>query len=146
MQTGIRKDVDRVKKLKITVNGHAYDVTVVEESKHEPSRAEAPKPAPVPAPASRPAPAPVPEPKPEPAPKRPVSGDGHQVEAPLAGSIRSVVVKVGDTVKEGDLLVTLEALKLENEIVSPVAGRVTAVSVTTGDEVGAGQSLVTIAT
>ncbi len=134
----------RVKKLKITVDGHVYDVTVVEEGKHEPARSEPPRPSPVPAPAPKPTPAPAPKPAPVPTSTDPA--DGHQVEAPLAGSIRSVVVKVGDLVKEGDLLVTLEALKLENEIISPVSGRVAAVSVAVGDEVGAGQTLVTIST
>jgi len=49
---------------------------------------------------------------------------GTPVKAPLAGTILSVKAKVGDKVKAGDVLLTLEALKLENEITAPVAGTV----------------------
>lgn len=50
--------------------------------------------------------------------------DGTEVKAPLTGNIVSVMVKVGDRVKAGDVLLTLEALKLENEITAPVSGTV----------------------
>ncbi|HHX01429.1 MAG TPA: biotin/lipoyl-binding protein [Firmicutes bacterium] len=49
---------------------------------------------------------------------------GTPVKSPLAGTILSVKAKIGDQVKEGDVLLTLEALKLENEITAPVAGTV----------------------
>ncbi len=50
--------------------------------------------------------------------------DGTQVKAPLAGTIISVITKKGQKVHKGDVLLTLEALKLENEITAPVSGTV----------------------
>lgn len=74
----------------------------------------------------------------------PVTG-GEVIEAPMPGSIVAVSVKVGDIVKKGQVLVVLEAMKMENEIVSPVDGKITAVSVSKGDTVNAGDALVQIA-
>jgi len=74
-----------------------------------------------------------------------VSPEGlRKVEAPLAGTILSVRVKEGDRVKVGDVLVTLEALKLENEIASPYCGVVRSVNVKAGESVQAGAILVTV--
>ena len=67
-----------------------------------------------------------------------------KVEAPLAGTILSVRAAEGDRVKVGDVLVTLEALKLENEIASPHSGVVRSVNVKPGDSVHAGALLVTV--
>ncbi len=50
--------------------------------------------------------------------------DGTQVKAPLAGTIMSVRTKIGQKIQKGDVLLTLEALKLENEITAPVSGTV----------------------
>jgi glutaconyl-CoA/methylmalonyl-CoA decarboxylase subunit gamma len=74
----------------------------------------------------------------------PASG-GEVIEAPMPGSIVAVSVKVGDIIKKGQVLVVLEAMKMENEIVSPVDGKITAVSVSKGDTVNAGAALVQIA-
>jgi biotin carboxyl carrier protein len=71
----------------------------------------------------------------------PVSG-GQKIEAPMPGNILSVAVSVGDTVKKGQVLVVLEAMKMENEIVSPADGKVLAVGVTKGDAVNPGDLLV----
>lgn len=73
----------------------------------------------------------------------PVSG-GQKVEAPMPGTIVNVAVKAGDTVKKGQLLVVLEAMKMENEIVSPVDGKILAVGVSKGDSVNPGELLVQI--
>lgn len=71
-------------------------------------------------------------------------GKGTQVTAPLAGVILSVTVEVGSSVKRGDVLVSLEALKMENEIQSPVDGTVSYVGVRKGQDVQAGVVLVVI--
>lgn len=68
------------------------------------------------------------------------------VEAPLRGTILNILVKEGAQVKEGDVLLTLEALKLENEIVSPIDGVVAQILVQQGDSVEPGQILVTLRT
>ena len=73
----------------------------------------------------------------------PVSG-GQKIEAPMPGGIVNVAVKVGDTVKKGQLLLVLEAMKMENEIVSPVDGKILAVGVSKGDSVNPGDLLVQI--
>ena len=70
--------------------------------------------------------------------------EGRQVKAPLAGNILSIKVKAGDKIKRGDVLLTLEALKLENEIVSPCDGTVLSVNVEIGANVGTGDVLVII--
>jgi glutaconyl-CoA/methylmalonyl-CoA decarboxylase subunit gamma len=74
----------------------------------------------------------------------PVSG-GEKVEAPMPGTIVNVAVSVGQTVKKGQVLVVLEAMKMENEIVSPVDGKITSVGVSKGDSVSSGDFLVQIA-
>ena len=68
---------------------------------------------------------------------------GKEVKAPLAGSILSVFVKKGDTVKKGQVLLTLEALKLENEITAPQDGTIAFV-VAEGSSVDIGQALAVI--
>lgn len=69
---------------------------------------------------------------------------GVTIEAPMPGSILGVSVKVGDQVKKDQLLVTLEAMKMENEIVSPVDGKVVSIGVSKGDSVNAGRVLLQI--
>jgi biotin carboxyl carrier protein len=66
------------------------------------------------------------------------------VEVPMAGKILSVEVKVGDSVKEDDVLCILESMKMENPIVSPVAGKVAEVGVTAGSMVEAGKTIAVI--
>jgi biotin carboxyl carrier protein len=74
----------------------------------------------------------------------PVS-EGQKIEAPMPGTIVNVAVKVGDVVKKGQLLVVLEAMKMENEMVAPVDGKIVSVGVTKGDSVNPGDLLVQIA-
>ena len=67
-----------------------------------------------------------------------------KVTAPLPGTITEVKVKVGDTVKDGDTVVVLEAMKMQNNIEAECNGTVTAVMVDKGDTVMEGDALITI--
>ena len=131
-------------KYKVTLNGRTYEVEVVEDkamcvAEYE---AYAPAAAPVAAPAAVAA-APVAAPAAAPAAGVTVSG-GESVTAPMPGNILRVAVSVGQTVKEGDLLCVLEAMKMENEIYAPCAGTVSAVPVAKGSTVNTGDLLVAI--
>ena len=72
------------------------------------------------------------------------AGAGPAVKAPLPGTIASICVKVGDKVNVGDVVLVLEAMKMQNNIESEYAGTVTAVMVNAGDSVMEGAPLVTI--
>ena len=123
-----------MKNLKITVNGVTYDVQVEEVGESAaPASAAA---VPAAAPAAKAAPA---------APKAAPAAGGEPVAAPMPGTILSVNVTAGQSVKSGDVLLVLEAMKMENEIKAPKDGTVTAVSVTKGESVDTGATLVTIA-
>jgi len=79
------------------------------------------------------------------APTAPVSaGDGECVAAPMPGNILNVCVAAGQVVKEGDVLVILEAMKMENEIVAPKSGTVSQVCAEKGAVVETGAPLVFI--
>jgi biotin carboxyl carrier protein len=73
------------------------------------------------------------------------SGNAGDVSAPMPGTVLKVKVAVGDTVKKGQVLLILEAMKMENEIVSPADGKVTVLNVEAGKAVTAGEVMVTIA-
>ena len=120
-----------MKKYQVNVNGTNYEVTV-EEIKG----GAAPAPAPAPAPAAAPAPAPAPA---------AASGAGEPINAPMPGTILDVKVSAGQAVKSGDVLMILEAMKMENEIMAPHDGTVTAVSVSKGASVESGTLLCTLA-
>lgn len=94
--------------------------------------APAPKTAPPPAPKAAPAPAPAP------------SGGGGDVAAPMPGTILSINVAEGDTVKEGQTLLIFEAMKMENELFSPHAGTVKKIHVAKGAVIESGMVLVTL--
>ena len=125
-------------KYKITLNGRTYEVEVEagkamlldEYEAIAPSAPAAPA-APVAAPAAAPA-APA------------VTGAGESVNAPMPGTILKVNVQNGQAVKEGDVLVVLEAMKMENEILAPKNGTVTQVLVSKGSSVDTGAPLVVI--
>ena len=99
-------------------------------------------PAPVAAPAAAPAPAPVAAPAPAAAP---AAVAGEAVKAPMPGNILKVNVSAGQAVKAGDVLVVLEAMKMENEIMAPKAGTVAQVVTSKGSSVNTGDVLVVIA-
>jgi len=123
-----------MRKFNITVNGVAYEVEV-EEVKDGAAPVAAAAPAPVKAaPAKAPAAAPVP------AAKAPVAA-GAQVKAPMPGTILDVKVQQGASVKKGDVLMVLEAMKMENEIMCPQDGTVAQVNVSKGASVNSGDVL-----
>ena len=114
-----------MKRFNITVNGKAYDVAVEEVG------GSAPAAAPVSAPAAAPAPAAV--------------GNGTPVKAPMPGNILDVKVSVGDSVTTGQVLVVLEAMKMENDIVANASGKITSITVKKGDTVNSDDVIATIA-
>ena len=123
-----------MKNYTITVNGNVYDVTV-EEGTGSAAPAAAPKVAPA-APKAAPA-----------APKAsaPAGAAGSvKVAAPMPGKILGVKANPGQAVKKGDVIVILEAMKMENEIVAPQDGTIASINVATGDSVEAGQTLATL--
>lgn len=126
-----------MKKFNVIVNGSSYEVEV-EEVKAAP--APVAKVAPAPA-APKVAPS-APAPKAAPA-AAPVTG-GTTISAPMPGKITKVVASVGQSVKAGDVVVILEAMKMQNEITATAAGTVKAVNVEVGSSVKAGQAMVVI--
>lgn len=126
-----------MKKFNITVNGTAYEVEV-EEVKAGGS-------APVARPAAPVAAAPAPAPAPAPAAPAAAAGAGETaVEAPMPGKVIKVVAAAGTAVKSGDVVIILEAMKMQNEICAPCDGTVKAVNVSAGQTVTAGQAMAII--
>jgi biotin carboxyl carrier protein len=82
--------------------------------------------------------------KPQPAQPAAAAGAGTPVKAPLPGTINAINVKVGDTVAVGDVVIVLEAMKMQNNIEAETAGTITAINVTPGDSVMEGSVLLTI--
>lgn len=74
----------------------------------------------------------------------PAAGNGSTVKAPLPGTVLSIPVKVGDTVKASDPVIILEAMKMENEIFAPCDGTVSSVAVSKGAAVNPGDVLCVI--
>ncbi len=130
-------------KYKVTLNGKTYEVEV-EEGKAvllDEYEALAPaKEAPAAAPVAAAAPAPAA------APAAPVNlAAGETIASPMPGNILRIDVKQGDTVKAGQILIILEAMKMENEIVAPKDGTVAQVVTSKGAVVETGSPLVVIA-
>lgn len=113
-----------MKTYKVKVNGKLFEVELeaVSETKGSISAPEAKKEEPAPA---------------------PVSGSG-TINAPIAGKLLSLKIKVGDSVKKGDVIGVIEAMKLENEVPSPLTGKVVAINAKVGDVVNNGDVLVTL--
>ena len=111
----------------VTLNGKNYEVEVTECDAVLLSVTDA---APVSAPVAAPAPAAAAAPAPA-----AVAGDGTKVPSPMPGTILSVNVTVGQTVKTGDVLMVLEAMKMENDIVAPCDGTVKQLLVSKGSTV-----------
>lgn len=122
-----------VKKFNITVNGNAYEVEI-EEVKAAAPVAAAPKAAPAAA---------APKAAPAAAAAAPAAGD-NTVTAPMPGKIVKLVASVGQAVNAGDVLLILEAMKMQNEITAPAAGTVKSFAVNAGDSVKPGQTMVVI--
>lgn len=119
-----------MKNYTITVNGTVYDVTV-EEGTGAATTATAPK-------AAAPKAA---------APKAaaPAGAQGSvAVNAPMPGKILSVKASAGQAVKKGDVIMILEAMKMENDIVASCDGKITSVLANKGDNVNSGDALATI--
>ena len=120
-----------MKRFNVTVNGKAYDVAV-EEITDGSAPAVA---APVAAPAA---------PAPTPATAAPAAGAGESVTAPMPGTILDVKANVGDTVTRGQVIMILEAMKMENDIVAPCDGKITSIIAKKNDTVNSGDVLATV--
>lgn len=115
---------------KVTVNGTEYNVEWEKPKEEKPVvkvKPAAAKPAAAPAPTATPAAAPV---------------SGNAIKTPLPGVIIDVKVNVGDTVKKGETVVVLEAMKMENNINADRDGKVASIAVKKGDTVADGAALV----
>ena len=134
-----------MKNYTIYVNGTPYSVSV-EEGGAVPAAPVVPvvsasAPAAAPAPAAQAAPAQ----EAAPAPAAPQGAAGSvKVDAPMPGNILNIKVAAGDSVNKGDVLLVLEAMKMENDIVAPQSGTVASVNVAKGDTVEAGATLITM--
>ena len=131
-------------KYKVTLNGRTYEVEVEAGKAMLLDEYEAIAPAPVAAAPVAAAPAAAPATAAAPAAPA-VTGAGEPIAAPMPGNILKVNVKAGDAVKEGQVLVVLEAMKMENEIMAPKNGTITQVLVSKGSTVDTGAPLVVLA-
>lgn len=130
-----------MRKFNITVNGKSYEVDVEEvggiEMPSRPApRAAAPRAAAAPvaaAPAAKAA-----------APAAAVPAGASTITSPMPGTILDIKVAVGDSVESGQVLLILEAMKMENEIMAPQAGKIVSISASKGASVGAGDVLIAI--
>ena len=116
-----------MKKYRVTVNGTVYEIELEELTGAAPSAPAAPAAAAPAAPAAAAAPA-----------------GGEQVTSPMPGTILAVNVAVGDTVKRGQVLMILEAMKMENEIMCPCDGKIVSVNTSKGATVESGTLLCVI--
>ncbi|MGM9898959.1 MAG: biotin/lipoyl-containing protein [Bacilli bacterium] len=114
-----------MKVYKVKVNGKVYEVEL--ESVKESNGSIA-----------------APTPQPTSAPQPVSSGEGKDLNAPMAGTIIDVKVSVGQTVKEGQVICILEAMKLENEVVANCSGVVKSIAVSKGSTVQNGQLIAKI--
>ncbi len=108
-----------MRKFKVNVNGVAYTVEVAEEGVVAAPVAAAPAPAVV------------------------AAGDT-PLNAPMPGKVSKIVAKVGDAVKKGDVVIMLEAMKMQNEIAAPVDGTVKSINVNVNENVKPGQTMAVI--
>ena len=134
-------------KYKVTLNNRTYEVEVeqgeamlVDEYEAFAPAAAAPAPAPAAPVAAAPAAA-----APAPAPAAAALAAGEVVKSPMPGNILKINVTLGQKVKEGDVLIVLEAMKMENEITAPKAGSIAQIAVSKGQVVETGSPLVVIA-
>lgn len=126
-------------KLKVTVDGKTYEVDV-EAAEPEPQGPPAPRqfainPAPVKVPAAAPA-------APAPAASGAPVDESKVCRSPVSGIVVRVAAQVGQTLQTGDVLLVLEAMKMETNITAPNAGKIAAITVNQGDSVQSGQVVV----
>ena len=110
-----------MKKYFVNINGNSYEVEVEEISAKTAESAAQQKPAPA------------------------AGADGTKLECPMPGTIIDVKVKAGDSVKAGDVICILEAMKMENEILAPCDGRMAEIRAQRGMSVESGDLLAVIA-
>lgn len=122
-----------MKNYRITVNGTAYDVAVEELGGST-----------VPAAAPVAAPAPVATVAPAAAPASVGAEGAVKVAAPMPGKILAIKINAGQTVKKGDVIMILEAMKMENEITAPEDGTIVGINVAVGDSVESGDTLASL--
>lgn len=125
-----------MRRLRITIENKSYDVTV--EDLTEPGLYPPPPVAAVPPPAAAAAPPAATSTQPQ------LPIDEGSVTSPMAGVIKSVLVKIGESVKQGQALVVLEAMKMENQITAPIAGTVKSINVDEGQNVRDGHVLLVL--
>lgn len=136
-----------MKNFKVTVNGKTYEVEVEEigsasappPAKRQAATSSAPLPRPVAAVA-----APKLEKKAPPPERTAADGSGTPIPSPMPGNILSVKVQEGDSVTKGQVLIILEAMKMENEIMAAGDGKIISVNVTKGATVSAGDTLLVV--
>lgn len=121
-----------MKKYNVNVNGTMYEITLEVVDGAEVTAPSAPAPAAPAAPVEAPAAAPA------------AAAEGEQVNSPMPGNILAVNVSVGDTVKAGQVLMILEAMKMENEIMAGVDGKIVSLNVQKGSTVETGELLCVI--
>lgn len=131
-----------MKSYTITVNGNVYDVTVEERVGGAAPVSAAPV-APVAAPAT-PAPAPAAAPVAAPAPKAAGTAGSIEVKAGAAGKVFKLETSVGQSLKKGDTVLIIEAMKMEIPVVAPEDGTVASIDVAVGDPIDAGTVLATL--
>lgn len=115
-----------MKKYKVNVNGTSYEIEIELMSESAAATAQA-------APAAAAAPV-----------ATAAKGEGEQISSPMPGTILDVKVNVGDSVKKGQVLMILEAMKMENEIMAGADGVITSIGVSKGASVQTGDALATI--
>ena len=127
-----------MKNYRVTVNGNTYEVSVEEGTGAQDNVATVAAPASAPAPAAAPAPA---------TPKAPASSGSEsnvKITSPMPGKIISIKASPGQAVKKGEVILILEAMKMENEIVAPEDGTVSSINVTDGQSIESGDLLATL--
>ena len=122
-----------MKNYTITVNGNVYDVTVEEGAGNGAPVAVAPKAAAAPKAAPKAA-----------APAASGTAGSVKVNAPMPGKILAVKANVGDKVTKGQVILVLEAMKMENDIGAPQDGTVASINVAVGSSVESGETLATL--
>lgn len=126
-----------MKKYNITVNGQTYEVEVEEIGGQNPAPKETIQ--------IQTPPAPVEQPKPQQKaqPKKTGTAGKSKITSPMPGTIMNIKAKVGDKAQKGDVIMILEAMKMENEIIAPEDGVITSIDTNEGASVDTGDILAT---